>query len=112
MSAPRVPKGFREIRTDFLSCRAWSHAWQHRSTRVRRDSIGRVFDVTLECLRCGTVRTDTIDAGSGQLDGRGYRHAEGYLIDDVPSWGGRKEFNGNVRRELYRRLAADTRRKE
>jgi len=100
----RVPTAFRELTTDHLECRSWSHAWSHVSTHVRRDDIGRAFDVTLECLRCHTLRHDVIDAGSGELDGRAYTHADGYLIDDVPSWGGRATFNANARRELYRRL--------
>jgi len=104
VTAARVPKGFRELATDHLECRSWSHAWQHVSTHVRRDEAGRAFDVTLECLRCHTTRHDVIDAGTGSLDARAYSHAEGYLIDDVPSWGGRATFNANARRELYRRL--------
>jgi hypothetical protein len=100
----RVPKAFRELDTKVLECRAWAHAWTHETTHLLRDAEGRIFEVSLRCLRCGTKRLDVIDAGTGLIDGRSYRHPEGYLIDDVPSWGGRATFNGNVRRELYGRL--------
>jgi hypothetical protein len=102
----KVPKGFKDLKTEHLKCRSLSHAWDPKMTmKVVMDGL-HVWQVHLVCRRCKTPATDFIYVSDGtRMKPREYHHVEGYLIEDVPSWGGRKEFNGNVRRELYGRLS-------
>lgn len=104
--AKRVPKGFKDLETKHLQCRSLTHGWDPKqTTRVIVDGV-QAWEVYLVCRVCKTPATDTVRVSDGtRLKPRQYHHVEGYLITDVPSWGGRKEFNGNVRRELYGRLS-------
>lgn len=105
--AGKVPKGFKELKTNHLTCRSLLHAWDPKqTTRVTVEGGAQAWEIYLVCSRCKTPATDLIYVSDGtRVKPRQYQHVEGYLIADVPSWGGRKEFNGNVRRELYGRLS-------
>jgi hypothetical protein len=99
--ARRIPDGFRDISTTHLECRSWLHAWDFRETEIKR---GGYLILKLICTRCKTYRYDTIVRYTGEVVRRQYVYPEGYTIDNIPSWGGRKEFNWNVRRTLIERL--------
>jgi hypothetical protein len=59
-----------------VSCRTFGHAWDVQ--RVTVDKVeGAIFD--LSCLRCATTRVDRVNRHNGDLDGRSYGYAEGYL---------------------------------
>ena len=64
---------------------------------------GSVLQVKLVCLRCETYRYDQVMRFSGEVIRRQYVYPGGYMVDNLATWGGRKEFNWNVRRELIKR---------
>lgn len=80
----------------FVECRALGHAW--KKTQVRKVSWG--FGMSLECTRCGCVRTDTIDS-RGEVSTRRYDQPEGYKNPEIPE-------RSNYRRELVRRTIKET----
>lgn len=99
------PKAFKDLKTDHLKCRALAHHWDPIQTTLITHDRRRAWEVSLVCLVCKSPATDIVYMTDGmRAKPRAYHHAEGYLIDNVPDWGGRKEFNANVRRELYTRL--------
>lgn len=97
----KTAKSFREMSTRHLECRHLNHAWKHQMTFMREQRT--IAEVHLQCTRCKATRIDNYIRSSGELEGRAYQHPDTYLIKDVKSWGGRKEFNSNVRRELIGR---------
>ena len=103
----RKSQAFREMKTPHLKCRALAHPFDPKQTfQIRMDGRA-VWEVHLVCLRCKVPATDYIFVSDGtRVKPRVYdRYPDGYLIEEVDQWGGRKEFNGNVRRELYSRMA-------
>lgn len=98
------PQSLKKLQTQHLKCRSWMHAWEHELTTLERIGQAQLLILTLRCTRCGTKRTDEIRRSNGQLEARAYtERPKNYLIDDVKSWGGRVEFNNNVRLELVNR---------
>lgn len=101
----KVPGGLRELETAHLKCRSLQHAWDPKGLQVIYWDRKQARSLRLECLRCAGERIDIMLWSTGELVSRVYHHPKNYLIEDVPSWGGRREFNNNVRRELYGRLS-------
>src|SRR5690348_7412688 len=63
---------------DMVKCRAFQHGeWDGMTTQ---EKIGRktVWVARLECGRCGTIRTDTMDPRSGDVLNRSYVHPDDY----------------------------------
>jgi hypothetical protein len=100
MPARKIAQGFKEISTTHLECRSLMHAWNFIETHVMK---GGILQIKLQCMRCTTYRYDQVERFSGEVIRRQYVYPSGYNVDDLPNWGGRKEFNWNVRRELIRR---------
>ena len=98
-------QAFKEMKGDHLKCRSLQHAWDTRQAVLVRYDGRECVELTLRCMRrgCRTERVDTATR-SGEVLNRRYYHPDMYLIEDLKSWGGRAEFNQNVRRELYHRL--------
>jgi len=102
------PQSFRSMSTAHLTCRSLGHAWEIQLVTVERPEGWRCYRVALECLRCHTLRSDLVPAGT---DGdapftfaRGYHYADGYIVDDIKSWGGASLLKRNARDILFRRL--------
>ena len=74
----------------FLLCRLVGHAW-HRILPDRPPPFGRL--IVWECVRCGSKRDDVVRDGDGMLLHRGYRYAEGYLLEKPVD---RKERGGRM----------------
>lgn len=58
-----------------IHCRDYGHSWApHTAQR-----IGKGFDQTLKCTRCGTERHRVLDR-FGDVVTNSYHYAEGYLV--------------------------------
>lgn len=63
----------------FAFCRGVAnHAWKFPPDL---DADGRLLVVTLHCGNCGASRRDRIMPGTGDVKGRRYDYADGYLLD-------------------------------
>lgn len=94
-------KAFQQLTTKHLECRNLNHSWIHKDTEV----ISRYGWLRLwfRCSRCLTERIDTRIRKTGELESRRYIYANSYLVEELKSWGGRKQFNRNVSIELMER---------
>jgi hypothetical protein len=106
-------KAFKEMSTAHLKCRSLGHAWDVVMVTVRRTEEGSAYAVALECMRCDTQRDDLVPRG---IDGeapfmfrRGYRYADGYMVEDLEGWGGASLLKRNARDVLLRRLKESAR---
>lgn len=61
----------------FLVCRSIGHIFDETTSEVER--IRRKFRWTMECARCGTARTKTLDQ-QGRIIGSSYKYPEKYKI--------------------------------
>jgi len=62
----------------FAFCRGIAnHAWRYPPTF---EGGGRQLVMKLTCQNCAAVRTDRLNAGSGEVSGRSYHYAKGYLL--------------------------------
>lgn len=95
---------FSEFGMPILKCRSLRHSWEPEYTTVERIDRVKMYVLHLRCTRCETTRVDTIQAATGERDGRAYGYPEKYLIGDLAAWGGRTEFTNNIRRELVSRV--------
>lgn len=104
----RKSRSFADMETKNLTCRTLGHAWEHEITFVVKQGL---FELHFKCLRCPTTRIDDWTS-RGLIDGRAYRYPDGYQIEGLSSWGGRKTFNQNVRAELVTRLSKGAKKRE
>lgn len=95
---------FKALNTDHLKCRAWRHSWDLDYVALETIKRRQAYEAHLFCMRCGTTKTLHIARTSGEpLKTHRYGYATNYLIEDVKSWGGRREFNRNVLLEILDR---------
>ena len=101
-------KAFKEMSTAHLKCRSLGHAWDVHLVTVERPEGVRCYRVALECMRCKTERSDLVPAGTNGdmpfMFTRGYRYADGYMVEDLKGWGGASLLKRNARGELFNRL--------
>lgn len=103
----RKSKAFTEMSTSTLLCRSLGHSWAiDMVTQKRRD--GGVWEITMHCTRCKTGRDDVVPTGTDakspfSLDRR-YHYSNGYIVEDIKSWGGASLLKRNARDVLFRRL--------
>jgi hypothetical protein len=59
-------------------------------------------------MRCRTERSDLVPAGVDEdapfMFTRGYRYADGYMVEDLKGWGGASLLKRNARNVLFQRL--------
>lgn len=82
MARRKPMKGRGEI---FLTCRLLKHAWEDSPTDpYRAPEFGE--RLVYVCLRCGTLRGDTVSRIDGRLLQRRYTHPDGYKLakDETP----------------------------
>jgi hypothetical protein len=81
---------------DFAMCRTLGHAWDQIPAEQLPARGGDPF--WIRCVRCSTERHDAVDWGTGELIGRQYVYADGYLhaFDD--------DFDVVPTRQDYRRM--------
>lgn len=102
----RKPQSFDDLKTEHLKCRTLTHPWEPMQTYLVTIDRRRAYETLLECSRCGTTRTDHIFITGDREVAKHprYGYVDGYLIEDLPSWGGYYEFRRNARVELYGRF--------
>jgi hypothetical protein len=98
-----------DLANDYLKCRMVGHAWEPVSVYVERDGGRKYFRAEWRCLRCDTLRKDSV-ANNGDIDNRGYSYASGYCLKDIENLGGRLAVNKAVRIVLLQRLVAEANR--
>lgn len=112
---------FSDFDTLTLLCRQLVHQWNITMTMVTTISRQRVYGMQIDCERCPMFRKDWVSASTGELVKREYGHYDekgvprsgyypGYLVKDIPAWGGRIEFNNNARLELAHRTVKGAKR--
>lgn len=71
---------------EYAACRTLGHAWDQIPTPPELRSPGVVY-LQLRCVRCAGERRDEVSANTGQVMGRHYTYAPGYLMhrDDLMS---------------------------
>jgi hypothetical protein len=101
-------KAFKEMPTEHLKCRSLGHAWEIQLVTVERPDGLQCYRVALECMRCRTERSDLVPAGVDEdapfMFTRGYRYADGYMVEDLKGWGGASLLKRNARNVLFQRL--------
>jgi len=63
-----------------LHCRELGHEWRHHTATY--DPREQIFDRSLRCRNCGTVRVQVLNS-HGHVLRNGYRYTEGYLASKV-----------------------------
>ena len=66
-----------EMSDEFLACRELGHTWHPRTAAWNGDE--RVYDRTLRCPRCKTMRLQTLSQ-RGEVLTNSYAYPEGYLL--------------------------------
>jgi hypothetical protein len=96
--APANP--LRNLPDDFLACRDLRHAWEELGYYRERGSGGAGGPIIrkLQCLRCGTLRRDTLSNSYSEKTTHYYGHPEGYRIEGM----GRAGMD-EVRKEVVKR---------
>lgn len=90
----------RDLPNEFLDCRSLGHAWRE----VMPDRSPEFGDIhCYQCMRCKSIRDDIVAPKYGELLGRGYRHAPGYL-QKRPDDGSRPFSAAALRAERARRF--------
>lgn len=71
---------------EYAACRTLGHSWDQIPTPPEWRAPGVVY-LQLRCIRCTTERRDEISVNTGDVLGRRYEHAPGYLMhkDDLMS---------------------------
>ena len=75
-----VPAFAQSMTDKQLHCRELGHEWRHHTATY--DTKARVFDRSLRCRNCGTVRHQVLNS-RGHVIANGYKYAEGYLATKV-----------------------------
>lgn len=63
-----------------LQCRELGHAW--RAHTASWNASARVYDRSLRCQRCATLRVETLSK-RGEILTRHYEYPDGYLSQDL-----------------------------
>ena len=63
------------MKLSHMMCRTYGHAWQPKTVEI----VGAMFVSRLECVRCETKRTWTLNR-RGEVVRNGYTYAPGYLL--------------------------------
>jgi hypothetical protein len=90
----------RGLPDEFLACRDLRHAWEELGYYRERGSgrAGGPIIRKLQCLRCGTLRRDTLSNSFSEKTTHYYGHPEGYRIAGM----GRAAID-DVRKEVVKR---------
>jgi hypothetical protein len=105
----RKAQKFKDFTTEHLRCRATSHSWEPVETYLIRVEGRPAYETTLKCTVCSrpkdpTFKTDTIFVSDGTRPKHPpYHYTNGYLVEDIKSWGGTALLKRNSRVELYGR---------
>lgn len=74
-----------------MMCRDMRHAWTPYT--AHRDRTTGTIERTVQCPRCGTMRSDTISANTGErTTGTRYAYPDGYLSDVGRIAGGARDL--------------------
>lgn len=77
-----MAKSWRKVDEGYLSCRLFGHVWDRAPNR---QPIGRRYlageRITLECLRCSTIREEVWSRATGECIQRRYDYPEGYKYE-------------------------------
>ena len=87
----------RNLPDEYLACRDLRHAWEELGYYRERGGGAAVIR-KLRCLRCGTLRRDTLSNSYSDKTTHYYGHPEGYRIEGM----GRAGMN-DVRKEVVKR---------
>lgn len=87
----------RDLPDEYLACRDLRHAWEELGYYRERGTSGAIIR-KLQCLRCGTLRRDTLSNSYSEKTTHYYGHPEGYRIDGM----GRAGMD-EVRKEVVKR---------
>lgn len=82
----KTPTDIREMIDRQVECRTFGHAWSPKQVTNGQGTIS----IHLQCSRCETARVDRVSKSTGDLNGRAYDYADGYL------------GHGRVRRNIFR----------
>jgi hypothetical protein len=90
----------RDLSDEFLACRDLRHAWEELGYYRERGSgrAGGPIIRKLRCLRCGTLRRDTLANAFSEKTTHYYGHPDGYRLEGQ----GRLPID-EVRREVVKR---------
>jgi hypothetical protein len=95
-------KDLSELDDTLLQCRELGHAWEwnhdHRVVREGRRVVA--IDRTVICLRCKTLRFETLSLSTGERSHTKYDYAEGYLSTQ----GEGRVLRADVRQEMLGRM--------
>lgn len=105
----KAPPNAKRIPEQFRTCRRQGHAWDD----YEEDDWIPLFGegISLRCLRCGTLRRDTINSiRNGEVGARNYLYPEGYSVEseNSPSRSEMRMLYLNERRARLRERAIDT----
>jgi hypothetical protein len=90
----------RELPQDFLDCRSLGHAWSQHATDEKPPAGCAIL--AYHCLRCGSIRTDTVSGKYGELLARNYKLPPNYRVE-TPGDGRRTFSAAAFRAERLRR---------
>ena len=65
-----------KINPDYVHCRIYGHNWDSLEIEFHP----KFYLDFLECMNCGTKRTDRVTKGTGLVQTRGYKYPEDYTI--------------------------------
>jgi hypothetical protein len=101
--APANP--LRNLPDEYLACRDLRHAWDELGYYRERGTGGAGGPIIrkLQCLRCGTLRRDTLSNSYSEKTTHYYGHPDGYRIEGM----GRAAMD-EVRKEVVKRHQVTT----
>jgi hypothetical protein len=100
----KAPQSLRSMQTKHLTCRNFAHPWEPKRTSSETVDRRRAWVIYLRCTRCTATCKEIYFPTSGDRKRSGITYPEGYTVENLKQWGGRKILNDNVRRELFGRL--------
>lgn len=103
-----IKKYIDAIPTDYLKCRLLGHAWEAEQISVSRHNNKRVYAVKWYCLRCSSVRDESVNIRMGDVAGRHYRYPAGYIVSGAGKEISRSQLRNMTRVPLIERLVSET----
>ncbi len=80
----KAKRSYRQLADQYLICRTFLHAWDDVTgldgVEVPPSHEPMGARIVLRCLRCDTIRYDTVSIINGLLLSRGYKYPEGYHL--------------------------------
>ena len=77
------PKKIKDLADEFLACRDLRHAWEELGYFRERGTGGAATAPIirkLQCMRCGTLRRDTLSNAFAEKTTHYYGHPDGYRL--------------------------------